>query len=119
MKTLRDIVLRQVPVVEPSASLAEVIALMEDEPLKTVVLVGDEMYMGVFNQAAIDADLIPKGEDLSLLQVGPYIHPSRVVGEFHMTVPDTLALMIRRSMDVIPVVDNRIYRGVVTQADLQ
>jgi CBS domain-containing protein len=118
MKTLREIPLRQVPVVEPSAALDEAIALMEADPLKTVVLVGDEQFMGVFNQEALESNLIPPGADLSLLQVGPYVHPSRVIGDFNSPVETVIAHMKRRGLDLIPVVENVTYRGMVTLADL-
>jgi len=119
MKTLRDIPLREVPVVEPQTTLAEVIQLMEAEPLRTVVLVGDEMYMGVFNQAALESNLIPEDADLSLLTVGPYVHPVRVVAEVEEPVEMVLAQMIRRNQWVAPVLDNRTFLGVVVQDDLR
>lgn len=119
MTFLRNIPLRQVPVVDPSTTLDEVVQLMEEEPLRTVILVGDEMYMGLFNEGALASNLIPPGADLSELQVGPYVHPSRVVGSAEMPVALVVDLMRRKGQDVIPVVDNRIYRGVVTLADLE
>jgi CBS domain-containing protein len=73
MKMISDVPLRQVPIVEPSTTLAEVVELMEGEPLRTVALVGDEMYMGIFNDGALESNLIPANSDLSLLQVGPYV----------------------------------------------
>ncbi|MDX1931700.1 MAG: CBS domain-containing protein [Capsulimonadales bacterium] len=119
MKTLGDIPLRQIPIVEPSASLAEVIRLMEAEPLRTVALVGDEQFFGLFNDDSLAGDLIPPGEDLSLLQVGPYVHSTRVVGEPEMPTDTARALAERRKMTVIPIVENVSYRGVVTIDDLK
>ena len=119
MKTLRDVKLRQVPVVEPSARLDEVVQLLEEEPLRTVILVGDEQYMGLFNDAALESDLIPRGADYSELEVGPYVHPVPVVGSPDMPVEAVIALMRRKGQEVVPVVEYRTYRGVVTLADLE
>jgi CBS domain-containing protein len=119
MKTLRDVPVREVPVVEPQTPLDEVVRLMEAEPLRTVALVGDQMYMGLFNDDALESELIPTGADLSLLTVGPYVHPSRVIGEPDMPVDVVLALMTRKHQDVIPVIDNVTFRGVVTRQDLE
>lgn len=119
MPTLAEVPLRDVPVVEPSTSLAEVIYLLEHEPLRTVVLVGDEQYMGVFNEEALQPGLIPVGIDPATLGVGPYVHPQRVIGHPQRTVEETLAQMRRKRVEVIPVVDGTIYKGVVTRADLE
>lgn len=119
MRTLGELPLRQVPVVEPQTALDEVIHLFDEEPLKTVVLVGDEMYMGIFNAETLEAELIPPGSDLSLLQVGPYVHRARVVGTPTMSVADAHALMERKGVNLIPVVDGPIYKGVLTREDLE
>ena len=119
MKTLRDIPVRTVPVVEPQTSLEEAIRLLRESPVYTVALVDDEEYMGLFNQDTLESDLIPRGVDLSLLPVGPYIHPGRVIGRPDLPVAEALTLMGRRGLDVIPVVDNNTFRGVVTREDLE
>jgi CBS domain-containing protein len=120
MKTLRDVPTRPVPIVEPRTALDEAIRLMREEPLRMIALVGDGTYMGVFNERALDdSNLIPQGVDRSLLEVGPYIHPARVVGRSEMAVDEALALMVRRGLEVIPVVENNTFRGVVTREDLE
>lgn len=119
MKTLGDIPVREVPVVEPQTTLDEVVHLMEAEPLRTVALVGDEMYMGLFNEDALNSELIPKGADFSLLTVGPYVHPARVLGTPDMPVEIALALMARKHQEIIPVIDNVKFLGVVTRQDLE
>lgn len=119
MKTIGEIPLRQVPVVEPQTTLDEVIRLMEAEPLRTVALVGDEMYMGIFNDEALNSELIPKGADLSLLTVGPYVHPARVVAAKESPAEVVLAQMVRKNQTVVPVLDNRIFVGVVTREDVE
>ena len=91
---------------------------MRNEPLQTVVLVGDEQYMGVFNAAAL-ADLVPPGARLADLAVGPYVHPARVVGSPEMDVREALALMTRKGQTIIPVVEHRVgYKGVLTLDDV-
>ena len=119
MTTIGEITLHQVPVVEPQTTLDEVIRLMEAEPLRVVALVGDEMYMGIFNDEALQAELIPRGADLSLLTVGPYVHPSRVMATRESSVDVVLAQMVRKNQNVVPVLDNRIFLGVVTRKDLE
>jgi CBS domain-containing membrane protein len=119
MPTLADLTLREVPVVEPQTTLDEVHRLLNDEPLKTVVLVGDEMFFGVFNEDTLNSGLVPPGADPTTLQVGPYIHPTRALGNPTMPVADALALLQRRGLNVLPVVQNRTYLGVVTRADLE
>ena len=119
MTTLGDLPLRQVPVIEPSASLSEAIDLMRAEPLKTVVLVGDGQYMGVFNAETLDSDLVPRNADPADLAVGPYIHPTRVVADPRMTVEAAQRLMEKHGLRAIPVVDNVTYLGVaVAREDL-
>lgn len=118
MKQIRDIPLRTVPVVEPGASLAEVIALMEDEPLQTVVIVGDGMYFGVYTPADRDSGRIPADADREGLEVGPYASGLRFVGAPDMTADAARELMARHDLPVLPVVAGRIYKGVVTAADL-
>jgi CBS domain-containing protein len=119
MKTIGEVTIRPVPVVEPQTTLDEVVRLMEAEPLRTVALVGDEMYMGIFNDDALNADLIPRGADYTLLTVGPYVQSSRVIAERHEAAETVLAQMVRRNQAVAPVLDNRIFVGVVTRGDLE
>jgi predicted transcriptional regulator len=120
MKTLRDVPVRPVPVVGPRTALDEAIRLMQEEPLRAVALVGDGTYMGIFNQEALeDTNLIPPGANLSLLEVGPYVHPVGLIGRPDLPVRDALALMTRKGLGVIPVVDNNTFRGVVTREDLE
>jgi predicted transcriptional regulator len=119
-KTLRDLAARPVPIIEPRTALDEAIRLMREEPLRMVALVEAGTYMGVFNQKALDdSNLIPAGVDRSLLEVGPYIHSARVVGRADMPVGEALALMARKGLDVIPVLDNNAFRGVVTRDELE
>ena len=116
--TLSQIPYRTVPVVEPSTFLDEVVDLMQNEPLQTVVLVGDEQYMGLFNAAAL-ADLVPPGARLGDLAVGPYVHPARVVGSPEMEAFVALELMERKNQSVLPVVEHRVgYKGVLTRDDI-
>ncbi|MES2459657.1 MAG: CBS domain-containing protein [Armatimonadota bacterium] len=120
MPTIQDIPLHSIPVVEPEAALDEVIAMVQNDPLHTVALVGDEQYMGIFNEDALnDSALIPQDADRSLLAVGPYVHPARVIAHPHHDAAEVLAAMQRRGLDVAPVVDNRTFKGVVTRAELE
>lgn len=119
MLTLADVPLHEVPVVEPETALDEAKRLMEGDPLKMVVLVGDGMYLGIFNEEAQSSSLLPKGTDPALVAVGPYIHPSRIVGTPDMAVDFALSVMQRRNQATIPLVENRTYRGVVTREDLE
>lgn len=119
MKTIGEMELRSIPVVEPQTTLDEVIRLMDGEPLRTVALVGDEMYMGIFNDEALESELIPRGADRSLLTVGPYVHPSRVIADRDMPIDTVLAQAIRKNQTIVPVLDNRIFVGVVTRGDLE
>ena len=119
MKTLRDIPLRAIPIVDPQTSLEEAIQLMEAEPLRTIALVNEEMYLGLFNADALEPGLIPPGADYALLSVGPYIHPTRVVAAWDTPVEIALSAALRKNQEVIPILNNRVLRGVVTLADLQ
>jgi CBS domain-containing protein len=118
MVTLRDVPLRSVPVAEPQTALDEVTRLLESDPLKTVALVGDEMYMGIFDEEALRSDLIPRRVDPATLAAGPYAR-TPLPGHPEMTAEHALALMQRRNEDVLPVVENNTYLGVVTRADLE
>lgn len=116
--TLGQIPVRTVPVVEPSTFLDEVVYLLRNEPLQTVVLVGDEQYMGVFNAQALQ-DLVPPGANLADLAVGPYVHPARVVGSPDMDAAVALELMERKNQTVLPIVEHRVgYKGVLTLDDV-
>ena len=117
--TLSELTLREAPVVEPSASLEDAIDLLQRSPLKTVVLVGDGMYMGLLNLDALQPGLIPPGADRSELQVGPYVHPQRVIGHPDSPLEGVLASVRRNHIDVIPVVRGTIYKGVLTREDLE
>lgn len=120
MPTIQDMPLHTIPIVEPEAALDDVIALVQSEPLQTVALVGEEQYLGIFNEDALtDSALIPPDADRSLLAVGPYVHPARVIAHPGHDVAEVLAAMIRRGLDLAPVVDNRTFKGVVTRADLE
>lgn len=119
MKTLGDLTLRPIPAVEPETSLEEVTQMMEDEPLHAVALVGDSMYMGLFDEDTLASNLVPPGSDPSLLAVGPYVHPARVVGTPEMPVEVALAHMTRKEVRLIPVVRNRTFVGVLTTEDLE
>ncbi|MBC7807421.1 MAG: CBS domain-containing protein [Akkermansiaceae bacterium] len=118
MKLLRDIPLRTVPVVEPQTSLAEVIELMENEPLQTVVIVGDGMYLGIYTPSDRDSGRIPADTNRDALEVGPYASGLRFVGAPDMTTEAAHGLMARHDLPVLPVVAGRIYKGVLTTEDL-
>lgn len=118
MQTLADVPLRNAPVVEPSTTLDEVLRLMSGDPLRTVALVGDGMYFGLFNDDALQGNLIPPDSDLSRLEVGPYVHPARVIGTPDMTIEDARALMDRRDVRVMPLLANRIFKGLIAREDL-
>jgi CBS domain-containing protein len=117
--TLASLPIHTVPVVHPTAALDEVIRLLDDTPLRTVALVGDGTYLGIFNDAAREPGLIPTNADLSSLQVGPYVHSQRAIGHPGMTVPDALALALRKRVDVLPMVDGPRFLGVITLAELE
>jgi CBS domain-containing protein len=117
MSTLADVPLRTVPVVDPQSSLAEAIALLKAEPLQTVVLVGDEMYMGILNATMLESSLIPPGVDLATLQVGPYVRPTRPLRP-ETTVEEARAVLERKSVPALPVVAGNVYQGVITRAEL-
>lgn len=119
MAILRDVPLRSVSVAEPETALDEAMRLLQSDPLKTVVLLSDETYMGVFNEDALQSNLIPRKVDPATLPVGPYVHPSRAVGHPAMSVEQALTLLIRKGADVLPVVENNTFLGVVTRDDLE
>ena len=120
MLTIGDLTLRSVPVVEPSNALDETIALLRAEPLRTVVLVGDEQFMGIFNEDALTSNLIPVGANLSDLAVGPYVHPVRLTVNPATPVAFALVQMKHRNTVVLPVVRNgTVYMGVLTRGDLE
>jgi CBS domain-containing protein len=120
MKTLGDLPLRAVPIVEPRTALDETIELMREEPLKTVVVVGDEQFMGVFDDEALQSNLIPEGVDKSELEVGPYMLPVRMTADPTTPVETALAQMKHRKVSVLPVVKHgTFYLGVLTLADVE
>ena len=119
MLTLRDLPLHPIPIAGPETALDEAIRLLESEPLKAVALVDDRAYMGLFTQDALESGLIPRGVDRATISVGPYAHPARVVGHPEMTVEQALSAMIRKNIDLIPVVANNSFLGVITRADLE
>ena len=118
MAILRDVPLRSVPVAEPETALDEVLRLMEGDPLRTVVLVGDGMFMGFFDQASLDSGAIPSDANAALLTVGPYARRPRVLGEVNESVEETLREMQRRRQEILPVLQNIRFLGVVTREDL-
>ncbi len=118
MMTLRDLPLRSVPVVTPETSLQDSLDQMSDNPLGTVVLVGDGMFLGVLDAESL-AGGIPPGEDLSTLSVGPYAHHARVLAAPSTSVDDALTLLNLRNRDVLPVVQGVRYKGVLTREDLE
>jgi CBS domain-containing protein len=117
-KTLRDIPLRQIPVVEPQTSVDEARRLLDEEPLRAVALVGDQMYMGLFDDTATESELVPPGADPTLIAIGPYVHPARVVGTPEMSVEAARAQMARKGARLLPIVRNRTFLGVVTLEDV-
>lgn len=117
MATLKDLTLDTVPVVVPQTALDEVVRLLDETPIRTVVLVGDGMYFGVFNDAALSASLVPAGADLALLQVGPYVHPTRPL-RIEQTVEEAEAIFIHRGASALPVVSGNLYRGILTRSTL-
>ena len=118
MSQIKDVTLHSVPVVEPSAALDEVIDLMESDPLHSVALVNEGQYLGLFNQNALDAELIPRGADYSKLEVGPYVHPVRIIAHPDESISSVRDAMRRHGLVAAPVVANRSFRGRVTLADL-
>jgi CBS domain-containing protein len=119
MKSIGDLPLRQVPVVEPRTALSEAIELMRGEPLRTVVLVGDEQFMGVFNEDALLSNLIPADANLDDLEVGPYLLPVRLTADPAASVDYVRGQMHHRRVEILPVVrGGTVYLGVLTAADL-
>ena len=120
MTTLRDVPLRPVPTAEPGTALDEALRLMNGDPLKTVVLVGDGTYLGVFDAGSEDSGGVPRDLDPATLAVGPYAYTPRVVGRPNTPVDQTLLAAMRRAgQDVLPVVRNNTFLGVVTREDLE
>lgn len=118
MKILRDLPLRSVPIVTPEASLQDALDQMNDDPLGTVVLIGDGMFLGVLDAESLTGG-IPADTDLSTLSVGPYAHHARVLAAPGTSVDDALALLNLRNRDVLPVVQGVRYKGVITREDLR
>lgn len=118
MATIAQLPLRPVPVVDPQTALSEVLLLVHEEPLRLVVLVGDEMYMGVFGEKALTSSLLPVGIDPAQVQVGPYVHPTRPLRPT-MMVSEALASLSHQGVEALPVVQGHIYKGVLTRADLE
>jgi CBS domain-containing protein len=118
MPHIRDVPLHSIPVVEPEAALDEVVDLAKREPLHAVALVNEGQYLGLFTLDVLGSELIPAGADLSLLAVGPYVHPARVVAHPDEDVRAVRDAMRRLHMDIAPVVANRTFLGAVTRADL-
>jgi CBS domain-containing protein len=118
MTTLADVTLHAVPVVDPQDSLADAISLMQADPLQTVVLVGDEMYMGILNAAMLESSLIPTDIDRATLQVGPYVRPTRPLRP-ETTIAEALAALERKGVPALPVVAGNVYQGVVTRDALK
>ncbi|MEI6431005.1 MAG: CBS domain-containing protein [bacterium] len=119
MKTLRDATLRALPIIGPETFLDEAIQELKEEPLRAVALVNEQQYMGMFTEEDLLPGLIPQDGDYSTLAVGPYIHPTRVVAEMDSPVEAILSAALRKGQNLIPVLNNRIFCGVVTVADLQ
>ena len=117
MTTLTDVTLRRVPIIDPQSSLAEAIELLKADSLQTVVLVGDSMYLGMLNATMLESSLIPSGVDLSTLQVGPYVRPTRPLHP-ETTVAEALAALERKGVLALPVVSGNVYQGVVTRGEL-
>lgn len=118
MTTLAQLALRTAPVTDPQTPLEEVLSLLEAEPLRLVVLVGDGMYMGVFDDKALASSLLPKGADPALVQVGPYVRATRPLRPT-MTVAEAQALLRYQKVEALPVVAGNLYQGVLTRADLE
>lgn len=120
MPQIKDISLYSVPVVEPEAALDEVIQMMRSEPLHAVALVNEGQFLGLFTQNDLDdTSLIPPHVDRSLLSVGPYVHPLRVIAHPEESTRVVLDLMKRHDLSSAPVVLNRTFLGMVTRADLE
>ena len=120
MTLLRDVPLRSVPTTAPETALDEALRLMNDEPLKTVVLVGDGTYLGVFDAGAAESGGVPRDVDPATLAVGPYAYTPRVVGRPGTVVDAALLAALRRAgQDVLPVVRNNTFLGVVTREDVE
>ena len=120
MKTVGELVLREAPVVEPESSLTDAMQLLRESPLQTVILVGDDQFMGVFNQAALQSNLIPADADPNDLTIGPYIHPVRLAVDPATPIDLALKQARHRGVTVVPVVRGAThYLGVVTVSDLE
>ena len=117
MTTLADVTLRTVPIIDPQSSLAEAIEFLKADPLQTVVLVGDEMYMGILNAQMLESSLIPTNVDFATLQVGPYVRPTRPLHP-ETSIAEALAALERKGVLALPVVAGNVYQGVVTRASL-
>jgi CBS domain-containing protein len=118
-KTLRDLPLRSIPMVHPQDSLEDALARMNDDPLQTVALVDDGMFLGVFDGEAATSGRVPRDLDAASLSVGPYGHRPRVVAQSDTPVAEALHALNRRHQEVLPVVQGVRYRGVITRDDLQ
>jgi len=119
MPQIKEVPLQSVPVVEPETMLDEVVELLHESPLHTVVLVNEGQYLGLFNQDALDSGLIPADADYSLIAVGPYVHPVRVIAHPDESVRTVLEAMKRHGLGAAPVVANRTFLGMVTRDDLE
>jgi CBS domain-containing protein len=119
MPQIRDVPIHSIPVVEPEAFLDEVVRLAQDDPLHAVALVNEGQYLGLFTENVLQSELIPSGADLSLLAVGPYTRPARVVAHPSDEANTVREALRRLGLEIAPVVANRSFQGVVTLADLE
>lgn len=116
--TLRTLPLRLLPMLEPQATMEEAMALMETEPLRALVLIGDGQYMGLLTEETAK-DLLPADVPIGDLVIGPYVHPSAVVLAPETAIAEAFSVMRRRRMRLAPVVENVKFLGVLTFDDIE
>lgn len=103
----KDFITKEIPVLNLFDSSHYALSLMEDFKLKHLPLVADNVYL----QLVAEKDLLISSDDLQMKNLNFVMSPVYVSPDAH--VLEVVSLMTRHGLSLVPVVEEKQYRGVV------
>lgn len=118
MKTLREIMTKEVETLRPSSTVAEAAKLMRDLDVGIIPIVEGERLLGVITDRDIVVRVIADGRDVQSCTLEGVYSSNLTTAEPGWEISRAAELMAREQVRRLPVVENGRLVGIIAMADL-
>ena len=109
---------RQIIAIAPDASVYDAIKLMADETVGSLLVMKGDDLLGIITERDYARKVIIKNRSSETTQVAEIMSTDIVTASSSETVDECMAVMTRRSVRHLPVVDDGKVIGVISMRDL-